>query len=65
MHYSSKVTINYEALSKIDLTRISSVTVRFLGFGGSISGVPIYTPNYEWTELVDSKTYFLKVINYE
>ena len=55
---SLKITINYETLSKLDLTRISSVTVRFLGFGGSISGVPIYTPNYEWTELVDSKTLF-------
>ena len=51
----SKVRINYEALKRIDLTRISSMTVRFLGFGGSISGVPVYTPNYEWTELLDSR----------
>ena len=52
----SKVKINYEALKRIDLTRISSMTVRFLGFGGSLSGVPVYTPNYEWTELLDSRT---------
>jgi len=52
----SKVKINYEALKRIDLTRISSMTVWFLGFGGSISGVPVYTPNYEWTELLDSRT---------
>ncbi|OGU52288.1 MAG: hypothetical protein A2006_11280 [Ignavibacteria bacterium GWC2_35_8] len=52
----SNVKINYEALKRIDLTRISSMTVRFLGFGGSISGVPVYTPNYEWTELLDSRT---------
>jgi hypothetical protein len=52
----ANVKINYEALKKIELTRISSITIRFLGFGGSISGVPVYTPNYEWTELLDSKT---------
>ena len=52
----ANVKINYEALKKIELTRISSMTIRFLGFGGSISGVPVYTPNYEWTELLDSKT---------
>ncbi len=52
----SKVKINYEALKRIDLTKISSMTVRFLGFGGSISGVPVYTPNYEWTELLDART---------
>ncbi|MFA7289721.1 MAG: peptidyl-prolyl cis-trans isomerase [Melioribacteraceae bacterium] len=52
----SKVIINYDALKKMDLTNISSMTVRFMGFGGSISGVPVYTPNYEWTELLDSKT---------
>ncbi|PKL88427.1 MAG: hypothetical protein CVV23_10415 [Ignavibacteriae bacterium HGW-Ignavibacteriae-2] len=51
----SKVKINYDALKRIDLTNISSMTVRFMGFGGSISGVPVYTPNYEWTELLDSK----------
>lgn len=50
----SNVKINYEALKRIDLTRISSMTMRFLGFGGSISGVPVYTPNYEWAELLDS-----------
>ena len=53
---SSDVKINYEALKKIDLTRISSMTIRFLGFGGQISGVPVYTPNYEWTDLLDVKT---------
>ncbi|MCK9281297.1 MAG: peptidylprolyl isomerase [Melioribacteraceae bacterium] len=52
----SKVIINYNVLSKMDLTNISSMTIRFMGFGGSISGVPVYTPNYEWTELLDSKT---------
>ena len=52
----SKVKINYEALKRIDLTKISSMTVRFLGFGGNLSGVPVYTPNYEWTELLDSRT---------
>jgi len=52
----SNVKINYEALRRLDLTRISSMTVRFLGFGGSISGVPVYMPNYEWMELLESRT---------
>jgi hypothetical protein len=53
---NTNVRIDYEALKKVDITRISSMTVRFMGFGGSISGVPVYTPNFEWTDLLDSKT---------
>lgn len=49
----SNIKINYDALKRIELTRINSTTIRYFGFGGSITGVPIYTPNYEWTEMLE------------
>ncbi|KUO62991.1 hypothetical protein APF79_14515 [bacterium BRH_c32] len=49
----SNIKVNYEALKRIELTRINSTTIRYFGFGGSLSGVPIYTPNYEWTERLE------------
>ena len=51
----AEIKVNYEEQKKLDMTRISSMTVRFIGFGGSVSGVPIYIPNNQWVDLLDSK----------
>jgi hypothetical protein len=44
------IKINYDVLEKIELTEINSFTMRNLGFGGTITGVPLYSPNYEWAD---------------
>jgi hypothetical protein len=44
------IKINYENLNKVELTKISSFAIRNLGFGGTLTGVPMYMPNYDWAE---------------
>lgn len=50
-----KITIDWKVLSELKLTNVNLFTVRNMGFGGNISGVPINTPNYEWVELMSSQ----------
>lgn len=52
----TKVRINYDALQRIELTMINSFTRRNIGFGGTISGAPLYIPNYEWANYNQIKT---------
>jgi len=50
-----KVKIDYKVLNELKPTNINMFTIRKMGFGGSISGVPVNSPNFEWSELLDSK----------
>lgn len=37
-----------DVLGALDLTEINSFGMRYLGFGGSVTGVPIIAPNTDW-----------------
>jgi parvulin-like peptidyl-prolyl isomerase len=50
-----KVKIDYKVLNELKPTNINMFTIRKMGFGGSISGVPIYIPNNQWVDLLNSK----------
>ncbi len=52
---NTSITINYDVLKSIEVTKINSFTIRHMGFGGSITGAPIYAPNYEWTWKYNTK----------
>lgn len=41
-------SINQEVFNKISLTEINAFSVRKLGFGGQVSGVPIVAPDDDW-----------------
>ena len=45
---NTDIKINYDLLSKIDVSNINTFAIRRLGFGGSISAVPIDLPFYKW-----------------
>jgi len=42
------ININYDLLRAIEITKINSLVIRNLGFGGTINAVPLYIPNYKW-----------------
>lgn len=41
-------SLDPDALGSLDLTEINSLGIRYLGFGGSVTGVPIIAPNTDW-----------------
>lgn len=43
--------IDWTALSSIEVTNINSFGIRYLGFGGKITAVPLLAPNNNWVEL--------------
>jgi len=49
-----KISINYDLLKKIKLTNINSFAIRYLGFGGKITAVPILAPFYDWVNVLKS-----------
>jgi len=53
------IKINYEILKSLEVTKINSFSIRYMGFGGSIMGVPIYLPNYEWAWMLNTKYNYL------
>jgi len=44
------VSLNLENLEQIKVTSLPSFGMRFLGFGGKMTAVPIIAPNVEWAE---------------
>jgi hypothetical protein len=56
---NTSIKINYEILQSLEVTKINSFTIRYMGFGGSITGVPIYAPNYEWSGMLNTKYKYL------
>ena len=45
------ITINYDALKKVEVTNLSSFGIRNLGFGGKITAVPIIAPFSNWVPI--------------
>lgn len=45
------IKIDTQVLNSTEVTNINLMTIRNIGFGGSITAVPISTPNYKWIEL--------------
>lgn len=52
------IDINPDLLNSIEVTGINSFAIRYLGFGGKITAVPLVTPNNSWVE-----SYLKKIIN--
>jgi hypothetical protein len=50
-----KIKNDHEVLKDLKPTNINMFTIRKMGFGGSISGVPVNSPNFEWPDLLDFK----------
>lgn len=44
------VNINVESLENIKVTNLPSFGIRYLGFGGKMTAVPILAPNVDWAE---------------
>jgi parvulin-like peptidyl-prolyl isomerase len=44
------VSLNLENLEQIKVTSLPSFGMRFLGFGGKMTAVPIIAPNVEWAD---------------
>ncbi len=44
------VSINLDLLEKIEVTSLQSFGMRFLGFGGKMTAVPLIAPNVDWAE---------------
>ena len=42
--------INWDILESIEVTNINSFGLRYLGFGGKITAVPLLAPNNNWVE---------------
>jgi hypothetical protein len=42
--------INWDILNSIEVTNINSFGIRYLGFGGKITAVPLLAPNNNWVE---------------
>jgi parvulin-like peptidyl-prolyl isomerase len=42
--------INWDILASIEVTNINSFGIRYLGFGGKITAVPLLAPNSNWVE---------------
>lgn len=53
-NYTASLAVKYgfsmdpDLLGELDLTEINSIGMRYLGFGGSVTGVPIIAPNFDW-----------------
>lgn len=53
-NYTAALAVKYgismdpDVLGGLDLTEINSIGMRYLGFGGSVTGVPIIAPNFDW-----------------
>ena len=50
----NRISINYDLLKKVKLTNINSFAIRYMGFGGKITGVPILAPFYDWVNVLKS-----------
>lgn len=44
------ITLNIDRLQEIQVTSLPSFAIRFLGFGGKITAVPILAPNVDWAD---------------
>lgn len=44
------VTLNLDILEQIEVTSLPSFGMRFLGFGGKMTAVPLIAPNVDWAE---------------
>ncbi len=44
------VNLNLDLLDKIEVTTIPSFGIRYLGFGGKITAVPLIAPNADWAD---------------
>jgi parvulin-like peptidyl-prolyl isomerase len=44
------VELNLDLLEQIQVTQIPSFGIRFLGFGGKMTAVPLIAPNVDWAE---------------
>jgi parvulin-like peptidyl-prolyl isomerase len=44
------ISLNLDLLEQIKVTSIPSFGMRFLGFGGKMTAVPIIAPNVDWSE---------------
>lgn len=49
------VTINEDAMTKLQLNNLTMIAYRYMGFGGRITAVPIMAPFYQWTEVWQEK----------
>ena len=44
------ISLNLDLLDQIEVTSLPSFGMRFLGFGGKMTAVPIIAPNVDWAE---------------
>ena len=44
------VNLNLDLLDKIVVTTIPSFGIRYLGFGGKMTAVPLIAPNADWAD---------------
>ncbi|HMN24696.1 MAG TPA: peptidyl-prolyl cis-trans isomerase [Ignavibacteriaceae bacterium] len=44
------VSLNLDLLEQIEVTSVPSFGMRFLGFGGKVTAVPLIAPNVDWAE---------------
>jgi hypothetical protein len=44
------VSLNLDLLEQIKVTTLPSFGIRFLGFGGKMTAVPLLAPNVDWAE---------------
>lgn len=44
------ITLNLDRLEEIKVTSLPSFAIRYLGFGGKVTAVPILAPNVDWAE---------------
>ncbi len=49
-----KISLNYNLLKEIKPTGINSFAIRYMGFGGKITAVPIAAPFYDWVNILNS-----------
>lgn len=53
-NYTASLAVKYgiamdpDVIGGLDLTEINSIGMRYLGFGGSVTGVPVIAPNFDW-----------------
>lgn len=44
------ISLNLDRLEEIKVTSLPSFAIRYLGFGGKVTAVPILSPNVDWAE---------------
>ena len=44
------VSLNLDLIEQIEVTSVPSFGMRFLGFGGKVTAVPLIAPNVDWAE---------------